>query len=423
MRRLLAVSLWLIATAGVTYVASAAVTLVDLQVFPQGQRVEVLARPARAPTTTILPTSTTAGGSTGTTVALEMTVPTTTVEASSTTSAVSTTTAGPPTATVVSTTTAGPPTATVVSTTTAGPPTTTVVSTTTTGPPTTTVVSTTTTSSGGSGVQATTTTRPPATTTTRPPATTTTRPVPPLTVETSVLSGATVGSGFEAALVATGGQRPHTWQLAGGVLPPGLALSSAGRISGAPQAAGQFTFSVRVSDGSGRSATASYTVTAIEALRVLTSTLPEASAGSAYGATLEATGGRPPYRWEVTEGRLPAGLALSSAGVVSGTPTGGAPATVVVAATDARSSVAHSGELAIEFAADRRTVAARGGTVFVDVLGDSVSLFLASPADGFSVIVVEAGGFRVEVQFVPLQGDATSWVVCEVADAVVCSHG
>jgi len=89
--------------------------------------------------------------------------------------------------------------------------------------------------------------------------------------------------------------------------------------------------------------------------------------------------------------------------------------------------VAHSGELAVVFATDRRTVSARGGTVFVDVFvdvfGDSVSLFLASPADGFSAVVVESGGFRVEVQFVPLQGDATSWVVCEVADGVVCFHG
>jgi hypothetical protein len=96
---------------------------------------------------------------------------------------------------------------------------------------------------------------------------------------------------------------------------------------------------------------------------------------------------------------------------------------VVVEAADSSGRVAHSGELAVVFATDRRTVAARGGTVFVDVLGDSVSLFLASPADGFSAIVVESGGFRVEVQFVPLQGDATSWVVCEVADGVVCSHG
>ena len=37
MRRLLVVSLWVVATVGVTYVASAAVTLVDLQVFPQGE--------------------------------------------------------------------------------------------------------------------------------------------------------------------------------------------------------------------------------------------------------------------------------------------------------------------------------------------------------------------------------------------------
>jgi len=395
MRRLLAVSLWLLATAGVTYVASAAVTLVDLQVFPQGERVEVLTRPAPPPTTTILPTSTTSVGSTETTVAPETTVPTTTIQSASPTTTVTTTT--------VSTMTVPP---------------------TTVEPPPTTTVPTTTTSSGGGGGSAPTTTRPPATATTRPPATTTTtRPVPPLVVETNVLTATTVGSGFEAALVATGGQRPHTWQMAGGVLPPGLSLSSAGRISGTPQAAGQFVFSVRVSDGSGRSATASFAATTVNALRVLTANLPEVEPGSAYLATLEVTGGTSPYRWTVVEGQLPTGLTLSSSGVVTGTPSGGSPTSVVVEAADSSGRVAHSGELAVVFATDRRTVAARGGTVFVDVLGDSVSLFLASPADGFSAIVVESGGFRVEVQFVPLQGDATSWVVCEVADGVVCSHG
>jgi hypothetical protein len=164
-------------------------------------------------------------------------------------------------------------------------------------------------------------------------------------------------------------------------------------------------------------------MTVAKALRVLTAALPEVEAGSAYQATLQATGGLPPYRWTVIEGRLPDGLVLSTGGVVSGTSSGGSPTSVVATATDSSGRVAHSGELAVAFATDRRTVAARGGTVFVDVLGDSVRLFLASPADGFSAIVVEPGGFRVEVQFVPLQGDATSWVVCEVADGVVCSHG
>jgi hypothetical protein len=389
MRRLLAVSLWLLATAGVTYVASAAVTLVDLQVFPQGERVEVLTRLAPPPTTTILPTVTaTSVGSTETTAAPETTVPTTTIQSASPTTTVPTTT--------VATTVEPPPTTT---------------------------APTTTTSSGGGGVSAPTTTRPSATTTRPPATTTTTRPVPPLVIETNVLAAATVGSGFEAALVAVGGQRPHTWQMAGGVLPPGLSLSSAGRISGIPQAAGQFVFSVRVSDGSGRSATASFAATTVNALRVLTANLPEVEPGSAYLATFQAIGGTPPYRWTVVEGRLPDGLVLSAGGVVSGTPASGSPTSVVVEAADSSGRVAHSGELAVVFATDRRTVAARGGTVFVDVLGDSVSLFLASPADGFSAIVVESGGFRVEVQFVPLQGDATSWVVCEVADGVVCSHG
>jgi len=382
MRRLLAVSLWILATAGVTYVASAAVTLVDLQVFPQGERVEVLARLAPLPTTTILPTSTTSGGLTNQTTVPATTEPGTTVEPS-------------PVTTVVEPT----PTTTIVEPT----PTTTVVSTTTTVP-----------DAGGEAVP--TTTRPPTTTTT-------TRPVPPLAVDAVDMAVATVGSAYDVDLVATGGQNPHTWQVAGGVLPPGLALSSDGRISGTPQASGQFSFSVRVADGSGRSATASFALTAARALRVLTATLPEVEAGSAYQATLEAIGGTPPYRWMVVEGLLPDGLVLSVAGVVSGTPSGGSPTSVVATATDSMGRVAHSGELAVAFATDRRTVAARGGTVFVDVLGDSVSLFLASPADGFSAVIVESGGFRVEVQFIPLQGDATSWVVCEVATGVVCTHG
>ena len=76
MRRLLVVFLWVVATVGVTYVASAAVTLVDLQVFPQGERVEVLARPAPPPTATVLPAPTPTGGVTNLTT-VPATVPAT----------------------------------------------------------------------------------------------------------------------------------------------------------------------------------------------------------------------------------------------------------------------------------------------------------------------------------------------------------
>ena len=51
------------------------------------------------------------------------------------------------------------------------------------------------------------------------------------------------------------------------------------------------------------------------------SLLPTGLLGSAYSQTLAATGGTAPYTWSVTAGALPAGLTLSSAGVLSGTPT------------------------------------------------------------------------------------------------------
>ena len=51
-----------------------------------------------------------------------------------------------------------------------------------------------------------------------------------------------------------------------------------------------------------------------------TSPLPPATEGQAYSFTFQATGGTPPYTWSTTD-TLPAGLMLSSMGMVSGTPT------------------------------------------------------------------------------------------------------
>ena len=156
---------------------------------------------------------------------------------------------------------------------------------------------------------------------------------------------------------------------------------------------------------------------------VVTGSLPEARVGEAYQVVLVANGGTPPYSWSLGSGTLPDGLSLSSGGVLSGVPGTSVEVTLAFSVSDTADRSASSVGLAFATAADRRTVAARGGTVFVDVVSDSVSLFLASPADGFSAVIVESGGFRVEVQFVPLQGDATSWVVCEVAVGVVCTYG
>ena len=61
--------------------------------------------------------------------------------------------------------------------------------------------------------------------------------------------------------------------------------------------------------------------TAPAALSISTASLPSATVGTAYSASLSATGGTSPYSWNLSSGNLPAGLSLSSSGTITGTPT------------------------------------------------------------------------------------------------------
>ena len=114
-------------------------------------------------------------------------------------------------------------------------------------------------------------------------------------------------------------------------MPTGLSLnSSSGVVSGTPTAAGTFPFAVTVTDQTSpthETATANLSITIIPQLSIATATLPAGSVGSNYSATLNATGGVGPYTWTLTSGSLPSGLALSSTGMISGTPATGTGAT------------------------------------------------------------------------------------------------
>ena len=58
-----------------------------------------------------------------------------------------------------------------------------------------------------------------------------------------------------------------------------------------------------------------------DALGVSNQTLPNGIVGVPYSHAFNAVNGTPPYAFSVVSGSFPAGLTMSAAGVVNGTPT------------------------------------------------------------------------------------------------------
>ncbi len=148
-------------------------------------------------------------------------------------------------------------------------------------------------------------------------------------VSSASLPSGSVGSAYAAAtLTASGGTPPYgNWTVSAGALPPGLTLNAAsGAIAGTPtSAAGSpFTFSVTTKDSAGATSPPQQLSIAIATgVTITTSSLPSATVGTAYSATLAASGGTPPYgSWTVSSGALPPGLTLNaSSGAIGGAPT------------------------------------------------------------------------------------------------------
>ncbi len=152
-----------------------------------------------------------------------------------------------------------------------------------------------------------------------------------LTITTASLPNGTVGAAYTATLAAAGGVPPYTWSATG--LPPGVSVSTAGALSGTPTTAGAYTISATGTDSASSKTSQSFAVTiAPGRLTITTTSLPNGALGAAYSATLAATGGAPPYTWSATG--LPTGLAISTAGAMSGTPTAAGSFTVAVTVTD-----------------------------------------------------------------------------------------
>ncbi len=173
-------------------------------------------------------------------------------------------------------------------------------------------------------------------------------------VTTTSLPDGKVNSPYSATLAATGGTPPYTWTLASGIqgsLPPGLALSSSGVISGTPTEPGLFgSLAFTVTDAKGNTANSTALSIDIKALPLIitTTSLPNAVVGQPYVSAVTRTGGDPPFTWTIKSGSLPPGLTLQPGGGITGTPTGPGVNPLVFEVTDSDKTVATSSNLAID---------------------------------------------------------------------------
>ncbi|HTW61905.1 MAG TPA: putative Ig domain-containing protein [Terracidiphilus sp.] len=160
---------------------------------------------------------------------------------------------------------------------------------------------------------------------------------PAITFTTTNLTGGSVGTAYAAAVAATGGAGTLTYKVTTGSLPAGLTMSAAGAISGTPTTAGTSNFTATASDAYGDTGNASLSITiaAAPAITFTTNSLPAGVVSVVYSATVAATGGAGTLTYKVTSGSLPAGLTLSSAGAISGTPTTAGTNNFAVTASDA----------------------------------------------------------------------------------------
>ena len=174
-------------------------------------------------------------------------------------------------------------------------------------------------------------------------------PVPPplvcpvVTLLPPTLPDGRVEVAYSRTITGSGGTGPYAFGVIAGALPAGLTLTAGGVLSGTPTVKGTPAFTLRGTDSLGCFASLAFTIgiapelvppPVCPTIAISPSTLPNPIVGAAYSQTMSASGGAGPYSFGVSSGALPAGLTLTSLGVLSGTPTVGGTSTFTLRGTD-----------------------------------------------------------------------------------------
>jgi hypothetical protein len=153
---------------------------------------------------------------------------------------------------------------------------------------------------------------------------------PPLEIVPFDTLSVTIGTSFTAQFQATGGELPYLWYASTSdgtlpySLPAGLTLDSVGRLTGTPAyPAGTYRFLVVVTSFGFTPASeqVDLIVRAPSNLRIETTSIPDMHQGELYSASVQASGGAPPYNFEFWQKLPPSGVTIGSNRTVSGVPT------------------------------------------------------------------------------------------------------
>jgi type II secretory pathway pseudopilin PulG len=179
-------------------------------------------------------------------------------------------------------------------------------------------------------------------------------------------------------LSASGGSGSYVWTDPSGSLPAGLTVSSSGLVTGTPTAlttAKQVTLTVSdPSAGAGYTTTVTFTWTVLPRPTVTAPANQTFTVGQPVVLGFTSTCPNTPCTY--TLNNPPAGLSVTSAGVISGTPTtAGTFSSVTITVTDADGAVTTSTAFTISIKA-RPTITAPANRT--NLLGDTVSLQLTS---------------------------------------------
>lgn len=178
--------------------------------------------------------------------------------------------------------------------------------------------------------------------------------LPTLALEPASLPEGDVGEPYLVDFTSPNATPPVTFSLSSGELPPGLTLSTEGQLSGRPLSALTAAFTLTAVDAQGAKGSQSFSLTVRPPrIAIGPTVLPTAFRATSYLQQLTASGGNPPYLYELTSGSLPSGVTLSNSGVLSGRPTALGVTTFSVRARDA---VQRTGEQSFSLTVTEPTV-------------------------------------------------------------------